>query len=156
MYKLIKTYVVKTWDELSDEEKEQEKEKNRDLIAEAWQEQLQEDFEEELSRAASGAVQFAGKWYNSIDVQEYGTSYFLRDNVKNINFNIDSFSINDVYFESDGKKLVKYNDLKKKAYYGRRYQHRNKICNKRHFGGRCNVRGNRKSNCKRRGIQKTI
>lgn len=118
MYKLIKTYIVKEWDELTDEEKEKEKEKNREAILESWQQQQQELFEEELNRASKGAIQFKNVWYNSIDVEEYGSTYFLRDNVKNIDFNIESFSISDLYFESDGKKLVKYNELKKKNDYG--------------------------------------
>lgn len=118
MYKLIKTYIVKEWDELTDEEKEKEKEKHYEAILESWQEQQHELFEEEINRASSGAIQFTGEWYNSIDTQEYGTRYYLHDNVRNINFNIESFSISELYFESDGKKLLKYNELKNKNYYG--------------------------------------
>lgn len=115
MYKLIKTYVVKEWNELTEEEKEKEKEKNYDSILESWQEQQHELFEEELNRASNGAIQFKNVWYNSLNVEDYYTTYWLRDNVKNINFNIDSFCINDLYFESDGKKLVKYNELDKSS-----------------------------------------
>lgn len=118
MYKLIKTYIVKEWDELTEEEKEKEKEKNYDSILESWQEQQQELFEEEINRAQNDAIQFKKEWYNSLDVEDYNTTYWLRNNVRNINFNIDSFCINDLHFESDGKKLLKYNDLQKKNYYG--------------------------------------
>lgn len=111
MYKLIKTFIVKEWDELTEEEKEKEKEKNMDSILESWQEYQQELFEEEIYRASNGAIQFKNEWYNSLDVEDYYNTYWLRNNTKNINFNVESFSITDLYFESDGKKLLKYNEL---------------------------------------------
>ena len=85
----LKKYVVKTWDELNEEEKEKEKERYYEEIDREWYDVLYNDFEEDLSDIQG---RYKNIKFDDVYLDDNSHGWWI-DRVKNFNYQVDDIVI---------------------------------------------------------------
>lgn len=127
MKKISKTFIVKTWDELTDKEKEIQKRKYQDFICESWGDVLYDDYKYNLDELKKQLkyIDFdfvyvnensQGFWIDSIKNLTC-TIYGKNKNIYNINVHIAKY-INEISLvEVDNGEYYYLDELKQKPGY---------------------------------------
>lgn len=89
MKTILKKYIVKTWDELTEEEKEKEKERYYEEIDREWYDVLYNDFEEDLSDIQG---RYKNIKFDDIYLDDNSHGWWI-DRVKNFNYQVDDIVI---------------------------------------------------------------
>ena len=89
MKTILKKYIVKTWDELNEEEKEKEKERYYEEIDREWYDVLYNDFEEDLSDIKD---RYKNIKFDDIYLDDNSHGWWI-DKVKNFNYQTDDIVI---------------------------------------------------------------
>ena len=89
MKTILKKYVVKTWDELNEEEKEKEKERYYEEIDREWYDVLYNDFEEDLSDIQG---RYKNIKFDDVYLDDNSHGWWI-DRVKNFNYQVDDIVI---------------------------------------------------------------
>lgn len=91
MKTILKKYVVKTWDELTEEEKEKQKEKYYDMLVNDWSNVLYNDFEEELADIQD---RYKNIKFDDIYINDDSQGWCI-DKIKNFKYQVDDINIYD-------------------------------------------------------------
>lgn len=89
MKTILKKYIVKTWDELTEEEKEKEIERNCEILTNEWNNLCYENFEFELEDIKDS---YKNIKFDDVYIDDNSQGWWI-DRVKNFNYQVDDIEI---------------------------------------------------------------
>lgn len=89
MKTILKKYIVKTWDELTEEEKEKEIERNCEILTNEWNNLCYENFEFELEDIKDS---YKNIKFDDVYIDDNSQGWWI-DRVKNFNYQVDDIVI---------------------------------------------------------------
>ena len=113
MKKVTKTYIVKTWDELTEAEKEKEKQRHAEDISIAYDNELWQLTEEDLKaiEASLKIIYFNKSILDSLEIEDASQGWYIKG-FKGLKASTPSFDGSDIDIEVDGRSWCGDSHLK--------------------------------------------